>query len=208
VPEVDAVGADTDPPEHREAEEPRHEPRRGVHGRRDQHRGDDRDDEEPAAVEVRVELADVQEHPEQRDASDDRDPVEQDARVPSRLADEAPRCPHERERGPQQQRGDARVGAVVDARRIGVGVVEDRHLERRDRDADEHAHEQRAAALAPHAEHEHEDERPQQVELLLHRQRPHVLEQRWPARALEVGEVAEDEEPVLDVGQRGDHLAP
>ena len=65
-----------------------------------------------------------------------------------------------------------------------------------------------APALAPHGEDEHEDQRPEQVELLLHRQRPHVLEQRRAPRALEVREVAEDEEPVLDVEQRGDDLAP
>ena len=86
-------------------------------------------------------------------------------------------------------------------------VVQDRHLDRGDRDTGEHADEQRLAALAPHREHQHQDERPEQVELLLHRERPHVLQQRRATRALEVREVAEDEEPVLDVEQRGDHLA-
>ena len=77
-----------------------------------------------------------------------------------------------------------------------------------DRDAAEHADQQRLAALAPHRQHQHQDERPEEVELLLDRERPHVLQQRRTARVLEVREVAEDEEPVLDVEQRGDDLAP
>ena len=100
----------------------------------------------------------------------------------------------------------ARVGAVVDARRVGVRVVEHRHLDRRRRDTDEDREQELAAVPTPHRETDADDERPQQVELLLHRQRPHVLEQRRTADVLEIREMVEDQVPVLHVRERGDHL--
>ena len=46
------------------------------------------------------------------------------------------------------------------------------------------------------------DRRPEQVELLLHRQRPQVQEHRRAAELVEVGLVGEDEVPVGDVPER------
>jgi hypothetical protein len=141
-----------------------------MHRRRDQQRRDDGDEEEPPAVEPGAELAHVQEHPDEDDPTEHRDDVEHDAGVATGLPDQAPRRPDERERGAQHERGDARVGAVVDARRVGVGVVEDRHLDGGDRDRGEDGDEQRLAILVPHRQHEHQDQRPEEVELLLHRE--------------------------------------
>ena len=48
-----------------------------------------------------------------------------------------------------------------------------------------------------------EDKRPKEVELLLDRERPQVLQQRGSAQLLEVRPVPDDLRPVRAVGQRG-----
>ena len=52
-----------------------------------------------------------------------------------------------------------------------------------------------------------EGERPEQVELLLDRERPQVLQQRRALERLEVGLLREDLVPVVDVEERGDRVA-
>ena len=56
-------------------------------------------------------------------------------------------------------------------------------------------------ADTPQAPQAVEQHRPQQVELLLNRERPEVLEQRRPARRVEVRHALADVPPVRDVGQ-------
>ena len=67
-----------------------------------------------------------------------------------------------------------------------------------------------SCAVAPRAEPAHAEaqgERPQQVELLLDRERPQVLQQRRALERLEVGLLREDLVPVVDVEERGDRVA-
>ena len=66
-----------------------------------------------------------------------------------------------------------------------------------------------ALIVAPerHEEH-HEEQRPEQVELLLHRQRPQVAQRRGPPAASKYDASWKDQVPVLDVGDRGEHLRP
>ena len=64
------------------------------------------------------------------------------------------------------------------------------------------------AMPAPTREEEREDERPQEIELLLDRERPDVPQHRRPADRDEVRDLVEDQVPVLDVEDRGDRLAP
>jgi len=105
--------------------------------------------------------------------------------------------PEEGERDPDQEGSRPSVGAVEDAVRIRR-VEQERHQQaRRDRSGD-HPDQQATMAEAGHAGRE--GERPEQVELLLDRQRPEVAEQRRARELLEVGLVAEDQVPVGDVG--------
>ena len=62
-----------------------------------------------------------------------------------------------------------------------------------------------AAAAGPSHDQEG-DGGPHQVELLLDRERPQVLEQRRPPDELEVGRVVEDVPPVVDVEDRRDRV--
>ena len=119
VPQVDAVRTDPDPAEHREAEQPRHQARRRVHRRRDEQRRHHRGHEEAAAVQPGVELTHVEEHPEQHDAAE-RSPTTSSTTPALR-----PVLPTRRHGAhtnasadPSSSADDARVGAVVHARRI------------------------------------------------------------------------------------------
>ncbi len=65
----------------------------------------------------------------------------------------------------------------------------------------------RLRRVAPTAHPDREDQRPQQVELLLDRERPQVLEQRRPSDGLEVGLLPEHEVPVRHVPEGGQRVA-
>ena len=98
----------------------------------------------------------------------------------------------ELDRAPDQGQGDAReqadgvgVGAVIDAGGVVAGVEEDPGEGDRGHRPGEHAEQQPAAAEELHPGGE--DERPEEVELLLHRERPEVGEERGPAELFEVG---------------------
>ena len=121
-------------------------------------------------------------------------------------------APAQLDRAPDQGQGDARqqpdgvgVGAVVDAGGVAAGVEEDPGQGDRAEGAGEDADQQPAAPEQLHPGGE--DERPEEVELLLDRERPEVAEERGPLEALEVGLVGEDEVPVGEVGERGDRVA-
>jgi hypothetical protein len=100
----------------------------------------------------------------------------------------------------------ARIGAVVDPRRIGAGVVQRGHQRHRPRRYAERGQHDPAPALERQPGGQYQ--RPHEVELLLERQRPVVLQQR---RAPEAGEVrvrGEDLVPVVDVEDRGQRVDP
>ena len=103
----------------------------------------------------------------------------------------------------------ARVGPVVDARGIHAGVEQRRHQHRgahSESDGDRHADPTPAAppVLQQHQEHQ----RPDEVELLLDRQRPRVLERRGRGELGEIGLVGENQVPVVHIEQGGDGVAP
>ncbi len=111
-------------------------------------------------------------------------------------------------RPPRSSARRAGVGAVVHPRRVAPRRVE--HLRqhvRRDR-AETHGQRQRLApAAAERHQHDHDDG-PQEVELLLHRQRPHVAQRRGAHEVVEVRLPRRDQVPVLDVEDRRQHVAP
>ncbi len=92
------------------------------------------------------------------------------------------------------------VGAVVDARGVGEGLEQDPREDRRAGDAGQHPGQQPPAAEERDAGRHHR--RPEEVELLLHGQRPEVQEHRRPAELVEVRLVGEHEVPVGDVAER------
>jgi len=115
-------------------------------------------------------------------------------------------------RAPDQCQGDAgeqadgvRVGAVVDAGGVVAGVEEDPGEGDRGQRTGDHAEQQAGAAEELHASGE--EQGPEEVELLLDRERPEVAEQARPLEGFEVGLVGEDEVPVGEVEERGQRVA-
>ena len=70
-----------------------------------------------------------------------------------------------------------------------------------------HATSRHAQRPAPPQQEAH-DERPDQVELLLDRERPHVPQRRRLRELVEVRLPREDEPPVRDVAERGERVGP
>ena len=118
-------------------------------------------------------------------------------------------CPPERhgggEPGAEQDRRCARVGAEVRAAVVCARRAErDRErteANRPDDCNDEHARGKRESAQRQHDEPKQE-ERPHQVELLLDRQAPGVVERRWRTEDRTVVVTVEDLAPVRDVPNR------
>jgi hypothetical protein len=111
----------------------------------------------------------------------------------------ATRLPHQGEGAPEQQPRGPGVGAVVGPARVHRRLEQVGHPQQRgDRACADDAGDRQVAALEQPQQAEQED-RPQQVELLLDRQRPQVLEHRWTLDEGEVRLLGEDQEPVRDV---------
>ncbi len=175
-----------------------------------QHRQQQRRDQgqpEVAAVPQRqVVVVDVEEAEDDVGEGEDADGVEDGA-------DEGPgAAPAQLDRAPDHGQGHSRqqpdrvgVGAVVDAGGVVTGVEEDPGERDRGERPGHHPEQQPAAPEQLHPGGE--DERPEEVELLLDRERPEVGEERGALELVEVGLVAEDEVPVGDVGERGDRVA-
>ena len=119
-----------------------------------------------------------------------------------------PARPDHRQRRADQQLLRPRVGAVVDPGRVEAGAVEHRHQDDRDeRRPERHQGQARADLRArPHLGNElqpdQQQEGPEDVELLLDRQRPEVVERLRRRELGEVGDVMEDQPPVLEVEER------
>ena len=208
VPEVDAVRALPDPDHRRRAEQSAGDGRGGVDGDEDDQRRDAREHEIPAAVERRVELADVDEAPQEHEQGREPDDVQRHRGPLPDPSSELPRRQQDRHAGADEQATRVCVGAVVDARRIPTGAVQQRHEERRHGGGAENRDGQLDPRRSPELQRQAQEQRPQQVELLLDRQRPQMLEHRLPPDGGEVRLLVEDQVPVRDVAERRDHATP
>ena len=187
------------------AQGPRDRPGPGVHRGCDHRDRRDREEEEPAPVEEgRLAGHRGPREGQGHDAGEAGDLDGASATVSARRTTD-----HEcrRERSAHEDRGGARVRPVVRACLVG-GVEEPRHEDGRRHRADERDDEHRAGRPASPPRHEpDEDERPHQVELLLDRQRPRVLQRRRGLEQRPVVLVGEGGPPVRGVPDGGQRVA-
>ena len=116
------------------------------------------------------------------------------------------RGPYERQGRPDQQPGSPRVRPVVDARDCAAGLVERGH---RDGRSGRPGHDQgEDVSLVQQRQSPCHQQRPDHVELFLHRQRPEVAQQRGPLPRVEVRLARHDQVPVRDVGERRRDVVP
>jgi hypothetical protein len=176
-----------------------------------EHRGQ-RQQREAAAVEEGRELAGLPEHQPDRGQAEDPGALDQPPRLRRDPGMQAPARPDHRQRRADEQLERPRVGAVIDARGVERGAVEDGHQDARgERRGEGGEGEPRPRPGGPlqlwhEAQAAHQQEGPGDVELLLDRERPEVVERRGRREAGEVGDVVEDQPPVVEVAggaQRG-----
>src|SRR6185312_17236574 len=96
-------------------------------------------------------------------------------RFPAVVDARLPWCPHERQCCTGEQATCTRVRAVVQARGIATGAIQDSHEECRTDCGDGDCY--GSAALRKHAHEDQEDRWPEDVELLLDSERPEVLQE-------------------------------
>ena len=205
----------------------------GVRGRGHHHQRDDAGEQEAAAEQHRVvapvlEQVHLPEQQREQHHAHGRDDVESSSLVAQWPAQDGHRPPQHREAGTEQQPTRSRdaaevqrvVGADAPTEHVPVAVavlvaarqrheaVGEQHTDQHgdgDADADElHAHLRQAASRA--AQHGDHHQRPQQIELLLDRQRPQVA-QRDERLGRGVALADEDLVPVADVQQTGHEVA-
>jgi hypothetical protein len=211
MPQVDPVRALADPSQ-RPHPDDRAEPGCRMRQRQQQERREDRQDEEPTAVEELRVLAGLPEHVEDRGEPDHPRQIDHVSRTERDARAQVAARPDCRERGSDQELLRPRVGSVIDPRGIEGGVVEDSHEDRRDdREADDDRPQPGAdpagvRKLADEARPDQQQERPEDVELLLDRQRPQVVEGARRGELGEVRDVVEDQPPVVDVGDGAQEL--
>ena len=115
--------------------------------------------------------------------------------------------PDERQKSADEQRERAGVGAVVNARRIGVRVEQQDHLKGRQHDEHDDAFLHRRAFDASF----HADEQgdwPDEVELLFDRERPIMRQRGRRSECLEIRDIVEDLPPVVEEEQRRQDIRP
>ena len=205
MPKVDAVGAGAEPAQGRDAE------RAGGVGAAagdggDQGGGGGRGGEQPPWVEPGFAPVALLHDQDDGDEAEKAERVEQ-ASEPGACVGPlpAPRMPDEPERDAEQDGERAGVAAEVDAGRVFAGLVEADHPEQRSGREREHDGEQCAAG--DEAGERGEEQGPEQVELLLDGEGPEVAQLRGAIEGLEVGDVADDQVPVGDVSDSGEHFA-
>ena len=202
MPQVDPVRPDADPAQRPDAGERGDDP---VSGRRgDQAGRGERGQQQADRVDDRIAAGEVPDGPGQDDEPGDAGHVKPPG-VRGRDGRQPPQRPGQRQRGPDQQRGGVRVGAVVDRGRIAARIVLNHHDQRRNRRPGQRAYHSCATRIQPD-DHTQHDQRPDQVELLLDGQRPQVI--KWRRRRDladrgEVRDVMQDLVPVARVGGRG-----
>ena len=207
VPEVEAVGDTPQGPQRRYRQQPRHRTGGGEQDARDEERHDERRSQEAAAVQLRRLAVD----PQQRDEDgDDRAHRTQRDGHPPRAARRVvgaslPNGVSVVARAePTSRDGDAGVGAVVEAGRRDK-PSSDRTSSRgaaRRRPSEIRAS-RRGPRLRSVSDH---DQRPEQVVLLLHRQRPHVQQRRGCRAPGRSSPARRGEVPVGDVAERGQRI--
>ncbi len=179
----------------------------------DHHHRADRQQHQAALVQERRVLAGAPDQQDDPDQADHAEPVEDVARARHDLAGQRSARPDHRQRGAEQQPERPRVGSLVDPGVVEAGMEQHRHLDRRGgrQDQREHGqprpHRDRPFAFVHHPQPEQQHPRPDQIELLLDRQRPQMAERRrWPEQR-EVRDVLVDLPPVVDVEERRQRLA-
>jgi len=192
VPQVDAVRDGTERHERREAQQPRKGAGRAGADHHDD--GEERQRRRASLVETRPRVVHHQHGP---------DPCNERHARGSGGTPRARRPERDHHGGERAQQGfeDPRVGAEVDPTRV-ASVVGDGHPDGRGHRQGQGRTTDPAASTGPHREPDHA--RPDEVELLLDRQRPHVAE---VGRAGDVGEVrvaVRDEDPVGDIAEGGE----
>ncbi len=198
MPQVQPVRQHTDPRQ-RPPAEPAHEPA-PISGddQRDHHGTRERMGEQTTPVE----------HPRTRTLDGDPRPPDQCSQQDHHDTDAIPRRRHHTPCNPahrfrrgertDEQRSGPCVGAHVDPRRLDT-VVEQHHRHERQTDRDTRADHERADRSARPPPDRHDDERPHEIELLLDRQAPEVVEHRRFGERLPVPTGLRDEVPVGDV---------
>ena len=200
VPEVRAVAHHPERAQRRNGQQPSNEALGPRNRTRDQHERRELGEPEATSVEQKIATVDRRPGPAERREREDAGRVEKArgrATLHGRARGDA------RERGAGEDRGRARVGAEVDAHRP-LGVEERDHREHRQKCETDRRRKQRSHAEAP--EHENDDQRPDDVELLLDREAPGVLERRRRQEELPVALVREDRAPVRDVSERRERV--
>ena len=172
-----------------------------VGDRRDQDGEAERGREVAALVERRVEVLHLQEEEDRADERRDAEQLEQRQRPPRAARSTARRARAGSPSAAGRRACRCRSRRATDRCR----VVEDPHQRRRGGDAGDRR--ASAAAAADEDEARDEQQRPDDVELLLHRERPDVLQQRRVAHQVEVRVVRDDLVPVRVVEERADRVA-
>ena len=168
----------------------------GGHDRCDHRGGGHRHERGAAAVEKRTLTVDCDACPHEKGRSDQTCDLER-ARSRPRGSVGATQKEHRDDDADEDGVG-ACIGAVVGARRIAAGVEEHRHGDDR-RDAAERGDGQKRPRRAEAPQQHQRGDRPHDVELLLHRERPHVPQRRGDGEGVEVAGLGEDEPPVRHV---------
>ena len=193
MPEVQPVRDHPDPTQRIPRQRAPEQPAVRLRDRDDHDDDGQRREQEPAAVERVAAFRQRRPEPERVAGTDHREHPQR--ALHERGADRAVQVDQDRSDRAHEQRLRPGVGAVVDARRVVPGRVEHRHQHGRS-----HHHRQRGAEQRAHRprepQHPEHDERPDQVELLLDRERPHVPERRRLGELIEVRLPGEDELPV------------
>ncbi len=207
MPQVDRIRTDAHPAQ-RLASEYTSKTAGGMGAGRDHEHGADRQQHQATLVQERRVLGGAPDEQDDPDQANHPEPVEDVARARHDLAGQRAARPDHRQRSAEQQPERPRVGPLVDPRVVNSRMEQQRHLERRAGGQHQRDHRQpwpnrdRSLALVHHPEPDQQHPRPDQVELLLDRQRPQMAERRRRAEQREVRDVLADLPPVVDVQQR------
>ena len=179
--------------------------------RDDHHHRGDRQQDHPALVQEGRVVVGAPDQDRDRHQADHSHAVEDLPGARGHPAGQLAAGPDHRQGRPEEEAECARIGAVVDPRRVEPRLIQKGHREGRGgRERQRHrgepgANRDRGSALGEEAQAQEQQPGPQEVELLLDRQRPQVAQRGRRAEAGEVGDVLVDHPPVAEVpGRRPD----